>query len=304
MFHIIASKWKKWDQFWFAPQDPIVPAMIRCGLAVMMLFFYSLRIEAIPFFYYGNGFVPYELAPELMHSFYHPFVFWYPQADWLVAWMYGLFILCLLMLVLGIFGRWLTWLTLFLHLAFMQRNFSLLYGADIIAAFWLFYLGFTQHNLRLNVWNYLRGRSQVQGQLTDPWTGMGLRLMQVQLCIIYAYTGLEKLKGMTWWEGTAVWNVMGNAHLTPIDLSFFSQWPLVVAAMTYTTLVFEIYFPIAVWVRTLSKYWLLLGVFFHVGIAFFIGLYFFSGIMLIAYLTFVEPKYLHSLLSRQWLRQP
>jgi len=124
---------------------------------------------------------------------------------------------------------------------------------------------------------------------TDLLSGVGYRLVQIHLCIIYAYTGLEKFKGETWWEGTAVWYVVSNDNIVPFNMEFFQYVPSLVALMTFSTLIFEVYFPVAIWLKPLRNFWLFLGICLHGLSAIFMGLIFFAPIMLAAYLFFVDP---------------
>jgi hypothetical protein len=125
-----------------------------------------------------------------------------------------------------------------------------------------------------------------------------VRLMQIQLCVIYVYTGMEKLKGHPWWKGSAVWGVLGNHQMMLFDLSFLQQWPLIIAAMTHLTLIFEIYFAVLVWIRPLRNYVLLFGLAFHAMIGFSMGLFFFSAGMMSAYVLFADPNWLRQRLPR------
>jgi hypothetical protein len=177
----------------------------------------------------------------------------------------------------------------------MHRNFTVIYGPELIATFWLAYLGFIRHGRYFSIWNCLRLRDWTPrafvgwAQAPKPSgfvSAMGTRLIQIQLCVIYGFTGLEKLRGSAWWNGSAVWRVLGNEQLAPIDFGFLSRFTIPLALMTFATLLFEIYFPVIVWIPQVRKPWMLLGVGFHTAAALTMGLPFFSVLMVISYLVF------------------
>lgn len=121
-------------------------------------------------------------------------------------------------------------------------------------------------------------------------TSSALRMVQIQMCIIYAYSGLEKLKGPTWWKGEAIWTVFANSQIVRWQMDWVSHLPLVITVMTYMTLAFEIYFPALVWLKKFRPWVLVCGVLLHVGIGIVVFIPFFSTLMIISYATFLTSN--------------
>ena len=82
-----------------------------------------------------------------------------------------------------------------------------------------------------------------------------LRLMQIHFCIIYAASGLSKLQGAAWWNGTALWGTMANPEFNPVDswlyhsfLVFLCQnrvlWEIVMTGGSISTVALEIAFDL------------------------------------------------------------
>lgn len=234
--------------------------------------------------------MPANLASQFMPPFYQPFIYWFPSTNGAVLIVTVAYLSLLLILALGLVGRQLMWLAWLLHLSLIQRNYSVIYGADVVATFWLLYLSLIDSHRYFSVWSWWhRRKKDVRGTKelkSDLLSSVGMRLIQMQLCIIYAFTGWEKLKGSEWWEGTAIWQVLGNQFLASVDLSFLVHVPLVVVISTWGTLIFEIYFCVAIWIKKLRPIWLGIGILLHAGIALVMGLYFFSMVMVSAYLLF------------------
>jgi hypothetical protein len=124
-----------------------------------------------------------------------------------------------------------------------------------------------------------------------------MRMMQFQLCIIYAYTGFEKLKGASWWDGTALWSVLANPQMVNHDWTFLRHVPLVIAIGSFSSVIFEIYFPAAMMQSQLRRIWLAVGILFHLAIGFLMGLMHFSLVMISVYFLFMQPELLERLLT-------
>ncbi|KYG65225.1 hypothetical protein AZI87_11735 [Bdellovibrio bacteriovorus] len=286
--------WQKWDQFWFAPQNLLGLAYMRILLCGTMVYLYVVRSFNLG--YYGdNAWIPRSMALEIMPDLYRPLFLWAFWPDSMNMIMHSLLVVFLILLTLGIGGRWLMWAAWIINAGFIQRNYSVNFGADIIAALFLFYMSFTQSCERLSVLNLIRKKSTFKS--SDTISSMMIRMMQVQIAVLYAYTGWEKLKGGSWWDGTALWSVMANPQMTTFDFSFLRSIPWVIPVIAYLTIIFEIYFPAMVaWPKT-RNLWLLLGVFFHAGIGIFMGLGPFATTMVSTYFLFLDPLILERALK-------
>ena len=294
--------WQAWQKFWFKPQDLINVSLFRFLLAITMLIMYSIRAIDLDLFFYNGGLLPAEVIPDFLPETRKPLFYWFPITDQGILILHSLFLVGLLALALGLIGQYLTWGLLILHLAFLQRNPTVVYGADLMNSFWLFYLGFISHNKYFSLKSWLKNKSfripSNQSIRSDLLGSMGIRLIQIQLCVTYGITGWEKLKGSQWWEGSAIWYVLSNDQLVFFDFSFLYYVPWLVGLITYATLIFEIYFPVMIWVKPVRNYWLWIGFFFHLGIGISMGLYFFSAVMTLSYLVFISADQL-----RNWLVQ-
>jgi hypothetical protein len=185
-----------------------------------------------------------------------------------------------------------------LDMGFIQRNYAVNFGADIIAALFLFYMSFSQSCERLSILNLFRSKNEFRQ--SDILSSLMMRMMQVQISVLYAYTGWEKLKGASWWDGTALWSVMANPQMTTMNYDFLRNFPWVIPIIAYVTIIFEVYFPtMIIWKKTRNK-WLLIGVFFHSGIAIFLGLGQFALVMMSTYFLFVDPLILEEKIVSKW----
>jgi hypothetical protein len=167
---------------------------------------------------------------------------------------------------------------LVLHVSFVHRNMTVVYGLDLVACFFLFFLA-------------LGGRGR--GTLGS----MGMRLAQVQVCIIYAFSGLQKLRGTAWWSGLGIWNSLANVEIARWDFSWMASFALPLSLVSFLVLAWEIYFPALVWLPAWRRPTLLAGVFLHLVIGILMSIPFFAAIMCASYVLFLSEN------EAEWLRQ-
>lgn len=278
----------KFDHFFFAPIDLRKLALVRIVLGVMIFWLALDRQGSVALFFGEQGLVTKSQALDLMLSGQRPFLEFFFWPDAWVSSVHGLYLLLSFFLVVG-FGNRLVWgLLWILHMGFIFRNYAVIFGADLIAGLFLFYLMWTRSHVYYSVNALLfrkKDRTFLSADLLSPCFA---RLLQIQLMVIYFYTGIEKLKGASWWDGTALWTVFANPQMTLIDLSWTaSVWPILVM-MTFTTVVFEIFWPVLVWSKKWNPFILGFGVLFHFGIGLLMWLFPFSFVILSVYVLFLR----------------
>jgi len=117
-----------------------------------------------------------------------------------------------------------------------------------------------------------------------PWA---LRLLFVQMALIYFLNGFYKLVGPHWRAGDVLQSVLGNIQWARWS---FAQLPLpypAVQGLTWLVLFWELGFPLLVAMRPFRNLTLWVGVLLHVGLAVSLQLGLFSFYMLCLYLPLV-----------------
>lgn len=295
------------DQFFFGFSSPVAVGAFRIMIGATLLLNVVLRMMHTEFYFTELGGVPASAAGTLLPEFFQGAVKWFPKTLEGAWAMQITLVVALLVLILGPLGRigsrLVAMVALFCHLGILQRNYSIVYGADIVTSFWLFGLCFMDSTERLSIRGWRDSKHPHSGFRFEPaWsrilTSVGARILQIQLCLIYGYTGFEKLKGNDWWDQTAIWKVLGNEQLMLADLSFLRNAPLVIGLATWGTVLFEIYSPVLFWPRATRKWTLMAGWALHVGISLTMGLYIFSLTMMSAYFLFVDSRWLERYFSK------
>lgn len=303
MFSLVNKFFEKAQYFLFKKQALEQLGVTRIILTGTLLFLACSR--QLNMDQYGVGsIIPYDKALSLYPEFYRPAFQYFFWPDQMAASVHVGLIILLLMAVLGLSNRFLMLLTWVIAQGFVNRNYSMLFGADLIGTLLLFYLSFTNCHDRYSLKPYVLKRFFnkkpaiiLENQFSFQVSSVFYRLIQFQLAIIYMYTGFEKLKGSTWWDGTALWTVFANPQFVSFDFIFLRNFPLFFTVGTFVTLLFEVYFPAMMLFKTGRYIYLALGVFFHLMIGVLLTLMPFSLVMVSTYPLFLDKNDLEFLLK-------
>ena len=126
----------------------------------------------------------------------------------------------------------------------------------------------------------------LEGRRLPAWP---LRLIQVQLSVLYVSTVWAKARGEHWNDGTAIafaWRTEDYGRLPVPDVG---RWLELTNVITFGVLGLELALGILVWNRVLRPYVLFAGVALHLGIEYALRVGFFTWTILAAYLVWLSP---------------
>lgn len=282
-----------WINFWFNTENIQAKtiAFFRMLVGGLLFVFYLLRFLNFETYYGEEGFLPISKLGiyDLGFNYYILDYVQMIQSELFFYLLHIGFLVLLAALTIGVLPRWTTAVTFLIHVLFLHRNPLINYGVDFYATSFLFYLCFIQHSIFFSV--------KCSKKPLDLVSSVGFRLLQIQFVVAYAYAGFEKLKGQTWWEGKAVWNTLINTQIASFDFSWMSHFPFIIAVLSFLTIIYEIYAPVAFFNDKSRRLWLFLGLGFHLGIFVTMNIPFFGLIMAIGLLIFVKDEELNALLK-------
>ncbi|MDD7916319.1 HTTM domain-containing protein [Actinomycetospora callitridis] len=274
-----------WNTFWFRPEPTSTIALVRIVFGFVATLWTLSQLPTLLTFYGPRGVLPVqpELGPGawtlLGVSTSAPVVI----SLWVVT------LLGAIGVMIGFRTRLATILLFVGVLSFERRDPYILNAGDVLLRTLAFYLVFSPAGAALSVdrWRHARERFW-EFPLRAPWA---LRLMQIQLSVIYFATLWGKLQGDRWRDGTAVSYALRiddiHRFATP---GFLTDSVVLSEILTFGTLLLELALAILVWNRTLRPWVLALGVSLHLSIAFSIMVGFFTMLMLTLYLAFIPAE--------------
>lgn len=217
--------------------------------------------------------------------------------------IYHLAILVAVAVVFGLGGRF----SIAAHYALLWSTFnlnpSLLDGGDNLQMVVVPALILTQCSTRLAF--HAGGRPRQVGVIGSVLNNTGLLIIAGQVCIVYLMSGLYKVQGRMWQDGTALYYILRVPEFYfpgVTEILFALDWALVLAA--YGTVLASIAFPFLVLFKKGRLPAVLIMTVFHFSIAIFMGLTSFALVMIACDLLFVN-RHVESLgrrLRSWWLR--
>ncbi len=191
--------------------------------------------------------------------------------------------LCAVLLMLGAWTRVAAVTAWLLANSFSNLNPNMFNNGDYVRTTILFYLMLSPCAA---TWSIDSTRARRRGQATGPvWVHpWPLRLLMLQLMLIYSFNGFYKMLGSSWRFGNSLYYVMADLYFTRMA---YAQFPVPVSmlrAMSYVVLIWETFFPLLVFVPRIRTFILVIGAAFHVGIGVTLELGPFQAYMLCLYL--------------------
>ena len=254
-----------WNRFWFSPVPTSTLAAFRIGVGVLALLSAVTLWHDLEPFYGGTG---------LDAS----------GARVLVA-VLALSAACL---IVGVCAR-VAALAVFLCLGELAGvNPFIFNSGDTLLRCLVLVLVVAPAGAGLSIASRRRNGSAWRFPLRPVWP---LRLIQIQIAVMYLAAVAHKLQGVTWRDGTAA--------SYPIRIPDMARFPVphaladsAIAAHVFTwgTLAIEGAIPVLVWSRRARPWVLGLGIGLHLGIDYSLRAGLFSWVVLVGYLAFVPPE--------------
>jgi hypothetical protein len=269
-----------WRTFWFSREPAYTLGLVRIAFGALVLY-WALEFGRDLYDLFGvNGMVPPSPSPPPLWSVFDI----YPgDGALLVGWI--VLIVAAIALTVGWHSRIAAILVFILVLSFQRRDPWIFNSGESLMRIEALFLALAPCGGALSLDQSRRTGSFWSAQEREIWP---IRLMQIQVSIIYLCTVVAKLRGDTWQNGTAV-----SYSLRIQDLQLLSppSWltdnVFIVNAMTWGTLLIEVAIGILVWNRRCRLWVLLAGVALHLGIMLFIVIGPFSLAMFVLYLAFI-----------------
>jgi hypothetical protein len=184
---------------------------------------------------------------------------------------------------------------LLLTLSFEWRNPSVFNSGDNLFRIEALFVAMSPCGAALSLDRRRATGSFWSAQIRAPWV---VRLMQVQLSLIYLTTVRVKMSGQAWPNGTAVSYALRLQDMLIIRTPhWFTSNALLMNAATWGTLAVELAIGILVWNHRLRPWVLATGVLMHSTILITIGVGFFVPAMFVLYLAFIAPDTVQRLLT-------
>jgi hypothetical protein len=302
---LVRSLARGWMEFFHAPCDARVCAVVRMAFAIVVLLDLAILYPDLELWFADSGVLTSAASREVARPNTWS-VFWHlPSTSAVIQVCYWIAVVQAVLLFVGLVPN-LNALCLFVWLMSLEsRNFLIIDGEDNVIRLLAFFLIWLPLGRCWSVdavvrrW-WTRGSGVDCGSDPSTWQGdrdryaapgWGLRLLQVQMCLMLLSAGLCKLGSDAWLDGTALYYV---ARLDDYFGRFpIPAWPFdlpwAVALLTWSVIAVELSVPLFIWFRETRRLCLAAVVLFHLGNEWTMHLFLFHWVMLAGWLAFITP---------------
>ncbi len=271
---------RSWNRYWFGPINRMHAVAFRTATGALLLYF-ALSLIPDLFFLFGSD----ALTPSRRRFrtlYWTMFDVWDGDAA-AVTYLLALIVASIGMVV-GVLPRLSTIVAAIVFVSFERANSLVSGGVDDVLRLWSMYLLFAA---AFGGADHLSGRiwrsDDLRTQTSEAWL---IRIMQLQLALIYVTSVGWKLRGWPWREGSAVATALSieGFRWTYVP-GWFENSELLIAVSTYGVLTIEaLLAPLILFPRT-RKLGIILGVMLHLAFGYFLALGLFVPAMLAGYVA-------------------
>jgi hypothetical protein len=283
-----------WDRFWFAPQSTAALGIVRIAYGLLILGWTISVLPDIGVWYSDAGVDPTWSGDDTSVTLLR----WW-DSPLAVAILWAIMLLAAVCLTVGARTRLAAILVFVALLSFHRRNPDVNNGGDILLRLLAFYLMLAPAGAALSYDRWRRQRETFwQSPARAPWA---LRLIQIQVTVLYLSSLFHKVRGELWSDGTAYGYIVQLTDVQRLPLpDFVADSLLLVNLLTFGTLAVELTLAVLVWNRRALPWVMAAGVALHLGIEITMALGFFALVAMVSYLSFIPPDVADRLVA--WVR--
>ncbi|MGY8769400.1 MAG: hypothetical protein ACKVH8_13360 [Pirellulales bacterium] len=293
---------KNWDAFWFVRIDTKTVSMLRLLVGGIALIYALMFTISLTDWYAADGI----LSPSFTVSIISPYdyfwsLFYYvntPTELWI---LHSIGLLFITAFAVGFQTRY-TSIAAFIFVASYAQRAPMLAGlVEPLLCPMLLYLCFAPCGNYFSVDAWLRAKKQkIVDRKVEYSLGanISLRLIQVHLCMFYGMMALTKLASYTWWCGESMWWLIAQNHSPLVDLRFLRDAPMLVFGWTHLVVLFELCFPLLIWVKIFRPLVIALAVLHWISLTLVTGNWEFGLLMLALNVAFFSPEFVQSFLAK------
>jgi len=303
-----ASAWirdvlRGWDRFWFTPAQPHTLALIRILGGALLLYSHAVWTLDLEAFLGKSSWLSADTVALMNQepsgrNYAWSYLFWIDSPA-LLRTLHLAALAVFFLLTIGLFSRLMAILACLITLSYCHRLTGTLFGLDQINAFIAMYLTLGSSGAAYSVDRWLARRRGDESPPPAVGTNIAVRLLQVHMCVIYLFGGIGKMRGETWWDGSALWFAFASLEYQSIDMTWTVRHRWLLAMLTHLTVFWETFYCFLVWPKLTRPLCLALAVLVHGGIGICLGMQTFGLAMIIANLAFLSPETVRAAIT--WL---
>ncbi|MGR9106148.1 MAG: HTTM domain-containing protein [Gammaproteobacteria bacterium] len=272
------------EVFLFRRIDVRQLALLRIGLGTLIVIY---LVELIPLF--ADQFGPDGWLDSMGNlGLYHAgswSLFFRSHSEFSAWGIFSFILLAAITFTLGFLTRLSGLIVLLGLISLWNRNPLIMDGDDAILRVMLFYLLLSPCGNALSIDN----RSGRRPRSSEIWP---LRMIQIQLALVYFVSGWVKFHSPEWLNGTVLETVLIHPEYSRWNWQPLLRLPLtleVLHAIAWLVMGWEVLFPILMMIPATRGITIATGLIFHGSLLLLMHLRLFSVIMLVLYIAWIPP---------------
>ena len=288
----LSTSGSAWQRFWFDPVPMTTLGIVRIAYGLLVIGWTFSLLPELDVLFGDDGLQPNRFSIDYSWTILSLF-----DTDAAVLWLWIALLVASVLLTIGWHSRIAAVVVFICVISFERQNIFVFNSGDVLIRLEALFLALAPCGAALSLDRKRTAGSFWSAQSRAPY---GLRVMQLQLSLVYIVTVHDKLTGTTWNDGSAV-----SYSLRQSDLANFAapSWLTMNATLmnlaTWGALGIELAIGVLVWNRRLRPWVLAAGVVLHLSILLGLAVAFFSFAMFILYLSFIPPE-----TSAAWFETP
>jgi hypothetical protein len=280
--HVLCAAW---NRFFHGRASPVPYAILRIGFGLVIGITFLTGWADAQKWFGPHGMVSFEASRAIVDPDTLTLFQLFPRSESAVTILYSLVIVQSLCLILGLYGRVQAACLFVLLASFHHRNNAWCDAEDTLMRLACFYMTFMPLDAR---WSVRRLLPAARRRLCKACPAWPLRLFQLQMAVIYLSTGILKLQGADWRDGTAVYYSLNLVQYHRFPLPEFMMQSLLFSQLsTWAVLVLELALPFTLFIPRLRLWALACGIVLHLSIDYALNLFLFEWAMIVGLLSFL-----------------
>jgi hypothetical protein len=272
-----------WRGFWFRPEPAYTLGLIRIAFGAIAIAWTVSLLPDLNDFFGSDGVLPRQPAVPFEWGV---FEFWTDDRALAIGW--AVLLLSAIAMTIGWHSRLAALIVFVLIMSFEFRNTYIFNSGDNLLRVEALFLALSPCGAALSLDQKRMTGSFWTAQIRAPWL---VRLLQIQLSLIYLATFQIRMTGEKWPQGTAMSYALRLEDMLIIPApQWISTNALLMNVATWGTLVLELLIGVLVWNRRCRPVVLAAGVVLHSIIMITVAVGFFTPAMFVLYLAFMSPE--------------
>ena len=270
---------ESWNRFFFSAADNRIYLFLRIAVGAILAIYLVVLFPNWIRWFGDQGVLPREFGQTNIDEQAWSVFYWLPGKTSVLYTAFAVIAVQTLLLIAGVYPRFQIACLFVWFLSLHHRNNLIWEGGDILLRITLFLMIFMPLGNRL---------SAAPMRCSQFWP---LRLLQLQQSLLYLSSAGQKLSGSDWVDGIAFY------YVTRLDDFYGRLFPWVISPdllwlsrlVCWFTISLEFLLAFAVWVPSLRRSAVLLGIAFHLALELSMNLFLFQWLMIVILATHLFP---------------